>query len=161
LPGDATQRIQKGDQLYVAERLAQPQPAVRLKSLNRSSPMVLRALPGPQERLFTERGLDAFFSSEYRISTQSDRRGIRLEGSPVELVGVSDIPPEGTAPGSVQVPGNALPIILGPDRPVTGGYAKVATVIGADLGKLAQARPGERIRFEKVTIGQALAARLE
>jgi allophanate hydrolase subunit 2 len=44
---------------------------------------------------------------------------------------------------------------------VTGGYAKVATVIGADLGKLAQARPGERIRFEKVTIGQALAARLE
>src|SRR5712692_4089090 len=161
LPGEATQRIQKGDQLYVAERLDQLRPAVRLKSLYSTLPLVLRALPGPQERLFTERGLDAFFSSEYRVSIQSDRRGIRLEGSPVELVGGSDIPPEGTAPGSVQVPGNALPIILGPDRPVTGGYAKVATVIGADLGKLAQARTGERIRFEKVTIEQALAARLE
>jgi len=161
LPGEATQRIQKGDQLYVAERLDQLRPAVRLKSLYSTLPLVLRALPGPQERLFTERGLDAFFSSEYRVSIQSDRRGIRLEGSSVELVGGSDIPPEGTAPGSVQVPGNALPIILGPDRPVTGGYAKVATVIGADLGKLAQARPGERIRFEKVTIEQALAARLE
>src|SRR5262249_26293491 len=105
--------------------------------------------------------LDAFFSSEYRVSMQSDRRGIRLEGPQVQLVGVSDIPPEGTAPGSVQVPGNALPIILGPDRPVTGGYAKVATVIGADLGKFAQARPGERIRFQKVTLEQALAAGVE
>lgn len=161
LPGEATRRIQKGDQLFAAETLNELRPVVRLKSLDTTSPMVLRALSGPQEALFTDRGLDAFFSSEYRVSMQCDRRGIRLEGSQVELVSASDIPPEGTAPGSVQVPGNGLPIILGPDRPVTGGYAKVATVIGADLGKLAQARPGERIRFQKLTIEQALAARLE
>jgi allophanate hydrolase subunit 2 len=59
----------------------------------------------------------------------------------------------------VQVPGDGLPIVLGPDRPVTGGYVKIATVIGADLPLLAQARPGTTIRFRSATLSEALAAR--
>jgi allophanate hydrolase subunit 2 len=57
------------------------------------------------------------------------------------------------------VPGDGLPIVLGPDRPVTGGYPKIATVISADLPLLAQARPGTSIRFRPVGLPEALAAR--
>jgi allophanate hydrolase subunit 2 len=59
------------------------------------------------------------------------------------------------------VPGDGLPIVLGPDRPVTGGYPKIATVISADLPLLAQARPGARIRFLQVDLAEALRAREE
>ena len=76
----------------------------------------------------------------------------------MELVRTADLPPEGVAPGSVQVPGDGLPIVLGPDGPATGGYPRVACVIGADLPLLARARPGQRIRFARATLEEALAA---
>lgn len=116
----------------------------------------MRALPGPQLDHFRAPG--QFFATEYTLSPQSDRRGLRLLGPPLDLIR-ADIPPEGTAPGAVQVPGDGLPIVLGPDRPVTGGYPKIATVISADLPLLAQARPGARIRFREVTLPEALEAR--
>ena len=116
----------------------------------------VRALPGPQADFFTEPG--AFFETEYVLTPQSDRRGLRLQGKPLDLKR-ADIPPEGTAPGAVQVPGDGQPIVLGPDRPVTGGYPKIATVISADLPLLAQARPGAHIRFRQVSLDDALRAR--
>src|SRR5205823_11985809 len=119
----------------------------------------LRALPGPQSDAFTDAGRREFFSAEYRVSPESDRRGLRLQGRAVQHARAADIPPEGTAPGSVQVPGDGQPIVLGPDRPVTGGYPKIATVIGTDLPLLAQARPGATIRFRAATLAEALEAR--
>jgi KipI family sensor histidine kinase inhibitor len=120
---------------------------------------MLRVLAGPQEEHFTRRGLETFLGVSWRASPSSDRRGIRLEGPPIELSLPPDIPPEGTAPGAVQVPGDGLPILLGPDRPVTGGYAKIATVIGADLSRLGQIAPGDQVRFRAVTLEAALQAR--
>jgi allophanate hydrolase subunit 2 len=120
--------------------------------------LLLRLLPGPQEEHFSPAGLETFFGAAYRVSASSDRRGVRLEGPPVELDRSPDIPPEGTAPGAIQIPGDGRPIVLGPDRPVTGGYAKPATVIAADLPLLAQARPGTRVRFRAVTLQDARQA---
>ena len=120
---------------------------------------MIRAVPGPQLDYFSKEALDIFFSAEYRLSPASDRRGLRLQGPALQLVRPADLPPEGTAPGAVQVPGDGLPIVLGPDRPVTGGYPKIATVISADLPLLAQARPGAVLRFRAVHIEEALAAR--
>ena len=116
----------------------------------------MRALPGPQLDHF--RSPERFFESTWVLSPRSDRRGLRLDGPPLDLAR-ADIPPEGTAPGAVQVPGDGQPIVLGPDRPVTGGYPKIATVISADLPLLAQARPGATIRFRQVTLREALEAR--
>ena len=65
----------------------------------------------------------------------------------------------GIALGAIQVPGDGQPIVLMADRQVTGGYPKIATVIGPDLGRLAQHRPGARLRFAAVTIADAVAAR--
>ena len=64
-------------------------------------------------------------------------------------------------PGVVQVPGSGQPIVLGVDAQTIGGYAKIATVIRADLPRLAHARPGSELRFRAVTRAEALAARLE
>jgi len=118
----------------------------------------VRAVPGPHLAYFSAAGIETFFSSEYTVSARSDRRGVRLEGPRVGHVRAADLPPEGVAPGSVQVPGDGFPIVLGPDGPVTGGYPRVATVIGADLPLLAQARPGQKIRFARATLADALAA---
>ncbi len=171
------------DYLAVAGGLAQPalpQPLLRgeilyraagratAPSADRAAPArdasaafsgVLRAMPGPQLDFFTEAAIESFFESEYRVSPHSDRRGLRLLGPALALSRAADLPPEGTAPGAVQVPGDGMPIALGPDRPVTGGYPKIATIITADLPFLAQLRPGTALRFRRVSLAEALAAR--
>jgi KipI family sensor histidine kinase inhibitor len=159
-PGTGTRALRNGDVL--ARASAPPQPArARVPPEPRQPTQTvlrIRALPGPHLSYFSPAGVDTFFSSEYVVSPRSDRRGLRLDGPPVELVRPADLPPEGVAPGSVQVPGDRLPIVLGPDGPVTGGYPRVACVIGADLPLLARARPGQRIRFDRSTLAEALAA---
>jgi antagonist of KipI len=59
------------------------------------------------------------------------------------------------APGAVQVPAGGLPIVLLVEHPSTGGYPKIANVISADLSALAQLRPGEEVRFAKVSFDEA------
>jgi KipI family sensor histidine kinase inhibitor len=153
-----TRRLQAGDVLGRDESEA-PHGRVPPPFEGRSrDPVEVRALPGPHLEWFSPAGVDTFFSSEYVLSARSDRRGLRLDGPRVELSRPADVPPEGVAPGAVQVPGDGLPIALGPDGPVTGGYPRVASVIGADLGLLAQARPGQKIRFVRATLAEALAA---
>ncbi len=120
--------------------------------------VVIRVLPGPQRERFEKEGIATFLGSPFRVSASSDRRGIRLEGPPIANRESPDIPPEGTALGGIQVPRDGQPIILGPDRPVTGGYAKIATVIAEDFPLLAQALPGTVVRFKEVPLATALAA---
>jgi KipI family sensor histidine kinase inhibitor len=120
--------------------------------------VVIRVLPGPQRERFEKEGIATFLGSPFRVSASSDRRGIRLEGPPIANRESPDIPPEGTALGGIQVPRDGQPIILGPDRPVTGGYAKIATVIAADFPLLAQALPGTVARFREIPLAAALAA---
>jgi KipI family sensor histidine kinase inhibitor len=159
--GEPLRRLQRGDELCLAElgNTASGLDEVGDRARPASLSQTLRVVLGPQADRFSQEGKETFLSSEYRVSAQSDRRGVRLEGPNIESGAPADIPPEGTAAGAIQVPGNGLPIVLGPDRPVTGGYAKIATVISADLPLLAQARPGTLFRFKEVGIKEACAAR--
>ncbi|HEV2062938.1 MAG TPA: 5-oxoprolinase subunit PxpB [Thermoanaerobaculia bacterium] len=113
----------------------------------RSADGTVRVVLGPQEDRFGSAGIAAFLSQPWRVSASSDRRGVRLEGDPIRHEGSAEIEPEGTAPGAIQVPADGRPIVLGPDRPVTGGYAKIATVEAADWPLVAQAGPGALLRF--------------
>ena len=110
---------------------------------------VVRVRPGPQEDRFTERSFRLFFEQAWRVSASSDRRGVRLEGEPLVHAGSAEVAPEGTAPGAIQVPADGQPIVLGPDRPVTGGYAKIGTVVAADWRVVAQTAPGASLRFRR------------
>ena len=116
----------------------------------------VRVVLGPQDDYFTEKGLETFLNTFYKVSGQSDRMGVRLEGDPIENKNGVDIISDGIAYGSVQIPASGTPIIMMADRQTTGGYAKIATVITADLPKIAQAKPGSMICFAAVTEKEAV-----
>lgn len=120
---------------------------------------VLRVVLGPQEDAFSEVGLASFLGSTYRVSREADRMGIRLEGEPLAFRTGPDITSDGIATGSIQVPGSGLPIILLVDHQTVGGYAKVATVISADLPRAGRLLPGAAFRFVAVDVTEAEAAR--
>ena len=123
--------------------------------------LTLRVVLGPQEDMFTDEGVQTFLSGVYRVSDQSDRMGIRLEGPAIENKNGVDIISDGIATGAVQIPSAGTPIIMMADRQTTGGYAKIATVISADLKRIAQARPGTRLRFRAVGRYEALQLKKE
>lgn len=119
------------------------------------SEIVIRAIPGPQDDFFRD-GLEIIFQSDFMVSTKADRMGYRLQGPKVELhKGMpKSIISEPTMPGGVQIPADEQPIILMVEQTV-GGYTKIVTVISVDLPKVAQATPGDTIRFEKVSLEAA------
>ena len=119
------------------------------------SPQTIRVVLGPQDDAFTEVGRRTFLESSYEVSPSSDRMGCRLEGPAIEHAGAADIISDWIPLGGIQVPGNGKPIILLADRQTTGGYTKIATVIGPDIPKLAQLRPGDRVRFQALAVAEA------
>lgn len=154
-----TRRMETGEGIAVGS--AGPVPPGSARTRPRLEEPLLRVIAGPQGDHFEAGVLERLLAASWRVSLVSDRRGLRLEGPRLEHAGDPQIPPEGAVAGSIQVPGNGLPIVLGPDGPVTGGYPKLATVIAADLPLLGQARPGSRLRFAAVSLADALAARRE
>ena len=127
--------------------------------------LTVRVVLGPQDDEFSKAGVDAFLNSTYTVTDQSNRQGLRLDGPEIESKsGRYDIVSDAVVNGSIQVPGDAKPIILLADRQTTGGYAKIATVATVDLPKLGQASPGTSINFSAITVEesqQLLADRAE
>ena len=123
-----------------------------------SDPDLIRVIMGPQKDRFTEEGILHFLSGVYRIQSQSDRMAYRLEGPRILHRAKADIISEPLMPGAIQVPNDGCPIILMVDSQVTGGYAKIANVISADIPVLAQRAPGESLRFEAVDLASAYEA---
>ena len=119
----------------------------------------LRVVLGPQDDRFTEQALATFLSATYHVGKQADRMGLRLEGPVLKHRGSADIPSDGLVTGSIQVPGNGQPILLLNDHQTAGGYAKIATVISADLPRAGRLRPGDRLSFQAVTVDEAEAIR--
>lgn len=155
-------RLEEGDVVPITPAPLLSEYAVSARNLPYSGVggknISVRAVPGPQDYMFTPEALETFFSSPYTVSPESDRMGIRLKGEVLESRDGVDIISDGIVFGSVQVPRSGMPIVLMADRQTTGGYAKIATVIEADLPSLAQARPGDEITFVKTDVKSAAAA---
>ena len=117
----------------------------------------VRVMMGPQEDLFTPEAIQALAQAEYAVSAESDRMAYRLQGKPLLPCTGAGVVSDGIAPGSIQVPPSGQPIVMLADRQTTGGYPKIATVIGADLPLLGQLKPGDRLKFRVVTYGEARA----
>lgn len=118
----------------------------------------IRVVLGPQDDAFTAVALGAFLGQPFRVEPRSDRMGVRLAGPALAHAAGYNIVSDGVVPGSVQVPGDGLPIVLLQDCQTTGGYPKIATVVSADLGRLAQVSPGGTVRFAAVDVTEAVAA---
>ncbi len=119
----------------------------------------LRVLPGPQGGDFPEASVSVFLDALFTVTPQLDRTGIRLSGPLVQRKPdrSESIISEGVVPGAIQIPGDAQPIILLAET-VTGGYRKIANVISADLPFLGQMKPGDMVRFQEVSLQEALEA---
>lgn len=115
----------------------------------------LRVIMGPQEDMFTQKGLESFLHTPYSVTNQFDRMGCRLEGDILEYIKDGNIISDGISMGAVQVPSEGKPIILLADRQTTGGYAKIAHIITVDLPIIAQGKFGDIIQFEKITVQEA------
>ncbi len=136
-----------GDRLRVGgERRASHDPGLPMRT---TSGTTFRVARGPQVDRFDEATWNTFISREFTVSSKSNRLGIRLEGPAIVPVGGADIISEGMVTGAIQITGEGQPIVMLPARATIGGYPKIATVISADLDRLGQLRPGDRIKFEE------------
>jgi biotin-dependent carboxylase-like uncharacterized protein len=115
----------------------------------------IRIVWGPQDDYFSAAGHRTFIGSDYRVSKEADRMGIRFEGPTIEHAKGADIISDGIGPGAIQVPGAGLPIVLLADRQTVGGYAKIATVASADLPRLGRLLPGQVVRFAPISVEEA------
>ncbi|KQL54257.1 KipI antagonist [Heyndrickxia shackletonii] len=110
----------------------------------------IRVMKGRQYSLFTNQSQKDFFSKTFEVSTQSDRMGYRLKGETLALKEPKEMLSEAVSFGTIQVPSDGNPIILLADRQTTGGYPKIGQVATVDLPLLAQAKPGDRLRFSEI-----------
>jgi biotin-dependent carboxylase-like uncharacterized protein len=110
---------------------------------------------GPQADMFTENGITTFLSNPYKVTSEADRMGYRLEGPLIEHKAKADIVSDALLPGAIQVPKNGKPILIMRDAQTTGGYPKIAVAITPDVSLLGQAKPNDTIEFSKITIQSA------
>ncbi|MEU8631326.1 biotin-dependent carboxyltransferase family protein [Amycolatopsis sp. NPDC048633] len=107
--------------------------------------LVVPVTLGPRDDWLDEPagGLSAWWT----VTAESNRVGLRLDGTPFRRVTEGELPSEGVVTGAIQVPPSGLPVVFLADHPTTGGYPVAAVVRAGALSALAQARPGTRVRF--------------
>ena len=115
----------------------------------------IRFMRGPQWRRFTLASRAAFMQQPYTVTQQSDRMGYRLQGTPLNLNAPLEMISEAVNVGTIQVPPNGEPILLMADRQTAGGYPKLGYVATADISRVAQALPGDALRFTPIAQRQA------
>ena len=140
-----------GDGGEIADRIA-------TRALPEVTAAPIRVLLGPQEDFFAPDVLERFLTQAHRVSSRIDRMAAMIDGDPLPAEKGHDIVSDGTVPGSIQVPGSGQPLVLLAEGQTSGGYPKIATVIGTDLVRLAQLGPGKPFRFQAVSPEEAEAA---
>ena len=115
----------------------------------------MRAMIGPEWAWFKDDAQRAFFSAEWRATKEADRMGVRLQGPALELIKPREMISSAVNTGIVQVPGAGQPIVLLPSRQSVGGYPRLAAVAAVDVGRFTQLRPGDTVRFQKITVAAA------
>jgi len=166
LGGVEGRALRKGDVLQVAA----PKQAFRTfrrrtvngRALEKLKPRkVLRVTAGPQSDWFGEEAKRVFYGSTFRVTEESNRMGIRLEGAALTGTETGEMVSEGVSLGAIQITAGGLPIILFVEQQTTGGYPKIANVISADMHSVGQLRPRDEIRFEHVEMDTAHALLVE
>jgi allophanate hydrolase subunit 2 len=119
--------------------------------------VILRVTAGPRHDWFTPDSRAALFEQAWLVTAESNRIGVRLDTTGtrgnsrlLERVRTEELPSEGVAAGSLQVPPSGLPVLFLADHPVTGGYPVIGVVVPEDLPAAAQLPPGTAVRFVEV-----------
>lgn len=159
--GHEGRTLRQGDVLYVGQDISQAAKPQKLQPQyipEYVDNIKLRVMLGPQDNMFSEETINAFFKSSYTVTDQSDRTGYKLKGSKIKTLGKTDIVSDAVCLGAIQIPAYGRPLIVTADHQPTRGFAKIGCVIWADLDKLAQARPDDTIGFTHVSEQEAIEA---
>lgn len=150
-------RITPGDRLPINVDNEPAAPAMRCDAEDRCSGGLVRIVEGPQTSLYSGEIRERFASTVFRRSTHGNRQGIRLEhdGAAFPAEGQLGIVSDVIVPGDIQMTGNGIPFILGPECQTMGGYPRIGTVIPDDLPKVFQAAPGTSLQFRFVSLARA------
>ena len=116
---------------------------------------IIRVIRGTNFDYFSNEAKIKFLNEQYLVTRLLDRMGMRLDGPNLENIVNTNIKSEGLVRGVIQVPADGKPIILLSDHGTIGGYPKIATIISADLDKVAQLTPGTSIKFKEVKLEEA------
>lgn len=136
--------LRAGDRLVVGRMAGNPG---RWTGTPPSGPV--RLVPGPHPEGLTT------LERTWTVAVEADRTGVRLDGPRLDG---AEVPSMGLPAGAIQLPPDGRPIVMLADGPVTGGYRVPACVIRADIGRVAQLRTGDELRFESVAVGDAVEA---
>ena len=147
--------LRAGDQIPVGKTVIDRQPENRGVRQQTWHP-VFRILPAADFKRFDQRSRSALLETPWRVQTESNRMGLRLQGESLTLLpSTARQLSMGVLPGLIQVPPSGQPVILASDAQTTGGYPAIASIISADLWQLAYMPPGTRIRFVDVSLAEA------
>jgi antagonist of KipI len=150
--------LRSGDKLAIGERISGSPRKLATAAygnlLPHSGP--IRVTPSLQSGWFDNQTIERFYQQPFTVSDQSNRSGLRLAGEPILSAHQGELLTEGIALGAIQVPPDGQPIVLFIDQQTTGGYPKIANVVTADLPRIGQLRPREEIRFQSVSIPEAI-----
>ncbi|HEX9228954.1 MAG TPA: 5-oxoprolinase/urea amidolyase family protein [Arthrobacter sp.] len=108
---------------------------------------VLDVVPGPRADWFDAGALASFCGQDWEVKPQSNRVGMRLQGTPLQRTRQGELASEGTVAGALQGPPEGLPVLFLADHPITGGYPVIAVVVDSQLDRAAQVPIGGKIRF--------------
>ncbi|MDY5153414.1 sensor histidine kinase inhibitor, KipI family [Actinobaculum suis] len=155
LAGLGPQALTAGSIVPLSEKVASgvvaDAPTVGTK-LPTEEEVTLRIVLGPRTDWFTAAALENLTAQAWKVTPQSDRVGIRLEGEkPLARAREGELQSEGAVTGAIQVPTSGQPVIFLADHPLTGGYPVIGSLVRSDIDTAAQIRPGTTIRFKIVT----------
>jgi biotin-dependent carboxylase-like uncharacterized protein len=171
LGGFRGRALRKGDVIQVgpARETLDSIPGRRVKKgilPNLKESRVLRVVMGPQDDYVADESVETFLTATYKVQAKANRVGYRFEGPRFRFKDIkkakdagsdpSNIVDDGNAIGAIQIPGGVEPICLAVDGVSMGGYVKIACLIAADMDRMAQLPIGAAMRFQAVSVDQAL-----
>ena len=144
----------KDDQLMIGKSMTGVAPIVynNILDINMSKLLIIK---GIQENYISKLTWKKFLNQEYKVSNLSSRMGIRLEGESLNLENNNEIITEGVPLGAIQLPRSGNPIISFVEHQTTGGYPKIANVISSEMHKVGQLKPGDKFKFELISLDEA------
>ena len=146
--------VRSGDALVVGEGAAAMPPVDIAPVADPEGGMVsVSVLPGPRLDWLTGQAWALLVGQAYRVTSDSNRVGLRLDGVPLERARDCELASEAMVRGALQIPPSGRPVLFLADHPVTGGYPVMAYVIDDDVDRCAQLRPGQSVRFRGTAAG--------
>ena len=167
--GHGGRALLPGDVLHIAEPTSDlapvscPLDAALVPEITRCWEIGVLYGPHGAPDFFAETYIDLFFAAAWEVHYNSNRTGVRLVGPKPEWARAdggeaglhpSNLHDNAYAVGTIDFTGD-MPIILGPDGPSLGGFVCPATIAAAELWKMGQLRPGDAVRFRRLTPDEA------